>query len=130
MSTEENKAISHRILEVMNARDFATLKELMAPTVYEEFGTAFRELLAAFPDLEGKNIDTIAEGDKVVQRFAASGTHQGPFMGLAPTGKQVTLTGISIDQYADGKLINSWVEMNMVGVLQQLGVLPALAPSS
>jgi predicted ester cyclase len=129
MSTQDNKAISHRILEAMNARDFASLKALMVPTLYEEFAKGFREVLAAFPDYQGKNIDTIAEGDKVVQRWAASGTHQGPFMGLAPTGKQVTFTGISIDQYAEGKLIHLWIEMNMVAVLQQLGTLPAGSPS-
>jgi predicted ester cyclase len=130
MSTQDNKAISQRIVEAMNARDFASLKALMVPTLYEEFTKGFREVLAAFPDYQGKNIDTIAEGDKVVQRWAASGTQQGPFMGIAPTGKRVTFTGISIDQYAEGKLIHLWVEMNMVGVLQQLGALPALAPSS
>ncbi len=130
MSTEDNKAASNRIVEAMTARDFAALKELMAPNVYEEFAKGFGEMLAAFPDYQGMNIDTIAEGDKVVQRWTASGTHHGSFMGIPPTGKQVTFNGISIDQYADGKLINSWIEMDMLGVLQQLGVVPTLGQAS
>jgi steroid delta-isomerase-like uncharacterized protein len=130
MSTEEIKAISHRFVEAMNAHDFATLKELTAPHLYEEFAKGFGEMLAAFPDYQGRHIDTIAEGDKVVQRWTASGTHHGSFMGIPPTGKQVTFNGISIDQYADGKLINSWIEMDMLGVLQQLGVVPTLGQAS
>lgn len=122
MSIEENKAISNRILEAMGAGDFNTLKKLMSPTMYEDFSKSFSEIRAAFPDYHGTNIDTIAEGDKVAQRFLCYGTHQGPFMGIAPTGKQVTIRGMSFDQYADGKLINTWVEVDMVGILQQLGV--------
>jgi predicted ester cyclase len=125
MSTEDNKAASQRIGEAINARDFDALKQLMSPTMYEEFSQGFREVLAAFPDYMGKNIDTIAEGDKVVQRWTAVGTHQGSFMGIAPTGKQVTFSGMSIDQYANGKLIKYWIEMDMLGVLQQLGAVSA-----
>jgi predicted ester cyclase len=125
MSTEDNKAASHCIGEAINAHDYAALKELMSPTMYEEFSQGFREALAAFPDYMGKNIDMFAEGDKVAVRWTAVGTHQGSFMGIAPTGKQVTFSGMSIDQYADGKLIEYWIEMDMLGVLQQLGVGPA-----
>ena len=130
MSTEDNKAISQRIAEAIGAGDFATLKELMAPNVYQEFEQSLRELRAAFPDYHGTNIDTIAEGDKVAQRWTYYGTHQGPFMGIAPTGKQVTFNGMSIDQYADGKMVNLWVQVDMLGVLQQLGAAPPLDPSS
>lgn len=94
----------------------------MSPTMYQEAERPLKELRAAFPDYHGTDIDTIAEGDKVAQRWTYYGTHQGTFMGIVPTGKQVTFNGMSIDQYADGKLVNSWVEMDMLGVLQQLGV--------
>ena len=124
MSTEENKAISQRIAEAISAGDFATLKELMAPNIYQETEQSLKEWRTAFPDYHGTNIDTIAEGDKVVQRWTYYGTHQGTFMGIAPTGKMVTFNGMSIDQYADGKLVNVWTEINMLDVLHQLEAIP------
>lgn len=65
MSAEENKLISNRILEAMGVGDFDTLKELMSPTMYEDFVKSFSEVRASFPDYHGSNIDTVAEGEKV-----------------------------------------------------------------
>jgi predicted ester cyclase len=62
----------------------------------------------------------IAEGDKVATRFTARGTHQGEFMGFAPTGKQVTLVGIVVDRVRRGKVVESWVSSDMWGLVQQL----------
>lgn len=69
--------------------------------------------------------DQIAEGDKVVTRWTAAGTHQGEFFGIAPTGKRIELTGISIERFDEGgKLVEEWPEYNLLGVLRQIGAIP------
>jgi steroid delta-isomerase-like uncharacterized protein len=83
----------------------------------------------AFPDARYTINDQIAEGDKVVTRWTATGTHKGQLMGIAPTNKRVTVTGISIGRYQDGKVVEWWSSYDMLGLLQQLGVVPALAPA-
>jgi predicted ester cyclase len=66
----------------------------------------------------------VAEGDRVVKRFTLRGTHTGDFNGIPPTGKQITFEGIDILQLADGKISEIWIAYDMLGVLQQLGVIP------
>jgi predicted ester cyclase len=70
--------------------------------------------------------DMIAEGDRVVVRHTFSGTHQGDFMGLAPTGKYVTTTAIVISRISNGKGIETWINGDDLGRMQQLGVIPAM----
>ena len=67
----------------------------------------------------------IAEGDKVVCRLTWHGTHQGKFMGIPPTGKHETFTSIDIVRLADGKFVEHWNVVDHLGMLQQLGVIPA-----
>ena len=64
--------------------------------------------------------------DKVVSRWTARGTHRGELMGIAPTGKQVAVTGINIERFANGKLVEGWSNYDTLGMLQQLGVIPTL----
>ena len=71
--------------------------------------------------------DLIAEDDKVVARWTARCTHQGEFMGVAPTGRQVTMGGTSIYRFADGKLAEEWKHWDALGLFQQLGTYPATA---
>jgi predicted ester cyclase len=66
----------------------------------------------------------IAEGDKVVTRFTMRGTHQGEFMGIAPTGRRVEMTGIDIIRFSDGKMVEHWGNTDDLGMMQQLGVIP------
>ncbi len=66
----------------------------------------------------------IAEEDKAVTRWTATGTHQGTLMGIPPTGKQATATGIVIGRLANGKFVESWLNFDALGMLQQLGVIP------
>jgi predicted ester cyclase len=80
--------------------------------------------LTAFPDLHLTIEDLIAEGDKVVDRQTARGTHQGTFMGIPPTGKQITVTAMNISRIVGGKIVEHWVELDTLGMLQQLGVVP------
>ena len=72
--------------------------------------------------------DQIAEGDKVVTRWSSEGTHKGELMGIAPTGKHASgVTGISIDLYSGGKFVEGWGNWDTLGLMQKLGVIPALA---
>ena len=84
----------------------------------------------AFPDAHYTVEDQIAEGDKVVTRWSGRGTHQGPLMGIPPTGKQGTVTGISIDRFEGGKIVETWTELDALGMMQQLGVIPAPGQAS
>jgi predicted ester cyclase len=81
---------------------------------------------AAFPDIHVAVEDVIANGDKVVVRLTFSGTHTGPLMGMPPTGKFVTITGIAIDRIQNGKIVEHWVNRDDLGMLQQLGMIPAM----
>jgi predicted ester cyclase len=72
--------------------------------------------------------DLIAEGDKVVVRGTLRGTHQGDFMGIPPTGKVVTFTAIAICRFAGGKEVEHWSNADVLGLMQQLGAIPQMAP--
>jgi steroid delta-isomerase-like uncharacterized protein len=82
---------------------------------------------AAFPDTRMTIEDEIAEGDKVVIRWTIRGTHKGEYMGIAPTGKEVTVTGISVYRIERGKIVEDWSNNDMLGMLQQLGAIPSLS---
>jgi steroid delta-isomerase-like uncharacterized protein len=79
----------------------------------------------AFPDLQVTNDDIIAEGEKVVLRWTARGTHRGELLGIPPTGRQVTIRGIDILRLEGGKIAERWAESNSLELMQQLGVIPA-----
>jgi steroid delta-isomerase-like uncharacterized protein len=79
---------------------------------------------AAFPDLVVTIDDIFESGDRVAMRWTARGTHRGELMGLAPTGTQTTTTGITIDRYADGKVVESWTNWDTLGLMRQLGAAP------
>ena len=79
---------------------------------------------AAFPDEQTVFDDQIAEGDKVVSRMTSTATHTGEFQGIPPTGKRITVTGIWIERIAEGKIVERWGVVDMLAVMQQLGVIP------
>jgi steroid delta-isomerase-like uncharacterized protein len=86
----------------------------------EQFKAVASMMHAAFPDVTVTVQDQIAEGDKVVTRWTAQATHQGEFMGIPPTGKQVTAKAIHVHQIIDGKIAALWEEFDMAGLIQQL----------
>lgn len=81
-------------------------------------------IIAAFPDVRATIEDIVAEGDRVVIRKVWTGTHDGPFMGVAPTGKKIRFEGIVIWRIEDGKLAERWAQIDRLGLMQQLGVIP------
>jgi len=135
---EANKAIERRIFEeVWNQGALDVADELLAadcivhtPPNPDTVGTeAFKGMvgmyLAAFSDLQWTTEDIIAEGDKVVIRWTATGTHQGELMGIPASGRQVTWTGMTIYRFADGKIVENWWAYDALGMMQQLtGPLP------
>ena len=84
-----------------------------------------RMMRAGFPDIHWVVEETIASGDKVVSRFKWSGTHRGDFLGIPATGKRVTVPGVVIDRLHAGKMADSRILMDTLGLMQQLGVIPA-----
>jgi steroid delta-isomerase-like uncharacterized protein len=137
MGTETNKAIVQRYVEEgYNACNMAVIDQLFAadfvnhdpaqPAVRDLQGLKqlIRGQRAAFPDVRTTIEDLVAEGDMVVKRFTVRGTHTGDFNGIPPTGKRFTLKGIDILRFIDGKIQEIWIGYDMLGMLQQLGVMP------
>lgn len=89
----------------------------------------FRGYLVAFPDLRMEVLDLLASGDKTVARVKATGTHDGEFMGLPPSGRAVEVQLIDIMRFEDGLVVEHWGVMDMLGMLQQLGALPDGLPA-
>ena len=121
MSAQENKILSNRVAQAISEGDLEALDELMAPELADEFKSDVAEIRRAFPDYAGTNVTQIAEGEEVANRFVYLGTHLGQFEGVSPTGKRVEFVGHSIDRVVEGKIVESWVEVDMLGVMRQLG---------
>jgi steroid delta-isomerase-like uncharacterized protein len=144
MSAESNKALSRRLLEeAFNAGNIDVIDELVS-TDFVNHDAALPEPLvgpdaakatisgyrSAFPDLRITIEEQIADEQGVATRWSAKGTHEGDLMGMAPTGKQATVTGITIDRIVDGRIAESWTNWDTLGMLQQLGVVPVLATTA
>jgi steroid delta-isomerase-like uncharacterized protein len=137
MSAADNKATARRWYEeVFNAGNLDLIHELFAPNFVDHDPVnplpgleGVRQVVGmyrgAFPDLHITVEDWVAEGDKVVTRFRAQGTHKGPLMGIPPTEKQVTVTGIDMLGFEHGKISEHWGNRDDLGMLQQLGAVPA-----
>jgi steroid delta-isomerase-like uncharacterized protein len=132
---EQNKAIVRRYrLEVANEGKLDVVDEIFAATFtmngQEMTPESFKQFIqmwhTACPDLEYTLEDLIAEGDQVVERWTARGTHKGVLFGIPPTGKQITSTGILIHRIVDGKIVEFVEVADSLGVMQQLGVVPAI----
>ncbi len=101
--------------------DPANPEEISGPEGIKQFVQMYR---SAFPDSHITVEDLIAEGDKVVTRFRARGTHQGELFGVAPSGNQVEVTGITISRFEGGKFVEDWSNSDTLGLMQQIGAIP------
>lgn len=137
--TEKNKAIISNFYEEIEKGNLEIIGQtldtncvlhfpigvvLRGPDGYKEHILA--PFLTAFPDSKHVIEDMIAEGDKVVARFTVPGTHKGEYMGINPTGKQVTLTSVAIYRIVNDKFVEIWCEADNLGFMQQLGVIPPI----
>ncbi len=86
----------------------------------KEFSVALHE---GFPNIERTIEDTIVQGDRVVFRHQYQGTHTGDFLGIPPTGQQVTIGGITILRLRDRQIVEEWFELNHLELMKQLGIM-------
>lgn len=137
MTTEEAKALVRREYEQgVNPKNFSIRDEVLADNFVAHFPgheaihgvEAFRQFTSAFftafPDLTTTIEDLVAEGDRVAVRQTWHGTHSASFQGIPPTGKRISFTSNEIYRVAGGKLAEEWVELDLLGLLQQLGAVP------
>jgi len=96
----------------------------------EGFKEAVRGYREAFPDLQISIDEQVAEGDLVATRWTGRGTHRGELFGIAPTGKESIVTGITIDRFKDGKIAESHTNWDTLGLLQQIGAIPTLVSTA
>ncbi len=137
MSGEENKALVRRWVESWNTGNIDAVggfvtpdyvrhdpnsPEVRGPEAEQRLVEMYR---AAFPDLRFTVEHLVAEGDSVAARLTARGTHRGELMGIPPTGKQVTLAVMELYRLADGKIAEQWVNFDALGMMQQVGAIPA-----
>lgn len=135
-----NSAIVRRFFEVGPSQgDLAAADALLHPEFslhtplptpgpgIEEMNNVITTCRAAFHGLHVTVDDIVADGEKVTARFTARGVHNGEFMGLPPTGRAITMTGIEIFRVQDGKIAELWGEANLMGLMQQLSILPVPA---
>jgi ketosteroid isomerase-like protein len=140
MMSETNKNVLRRSFEeVWNKGNLHVADELFTPN-YADHDPSTPDLgrgpesekkratlyRSAFPDLRLTIEDIIAEGETVMARWSCRGTHKGALNGIAPTGKQVTISGVSIARFANGKMAEGWVNWDALGLFQQLGAVPEL----
>jgi steroid delta-isomerase-like uncharacterized protein len=137
MSAEQNKAIVRRWVEGgWNGGNLDLVDEFYAddyilhdPAMpvhgregFKQYVTMYRSV---FPDLRFALEDVIAEGDTVAWRITARGTHQGALMGIPPTGKPVAISALVISHFVESKWAEDWVNIDTLGMLQQIGAIPA-----
>jgi steroid delta-isomerase-like uncharacterized protein len=134
-SSEENKRIARRVPEeIATRRNFDAIREVFAEDAierqtmgdargHEEIERQLRATIGAFPDFEARVEETVAEGDVVAMRVTLSGTHEGDFMGIAPTGERMEISNMVFSRVEDGKITERWVTGDVLGALVQLGVV-------
>jgi predicted SnoaL-like aldol condensation-catalyzing enzyme len=139
MSEAANKAVIRRFVdEGLNKRDAALIDEVYAaeyighdpdrpaPRSVGDIRQALAGLLGqVFPDAQYTTVSLIAQGDMVVWHWTFRATHQGELLGIAPTGKPVSFSGVNIFRMTNGKVVEDWVYRDTVGMLRQLGAMPA-----
>lgn len=135
----ENSALIHRWFEeVWNKGRMEAIDEMASASVIghgqarhdtdiglKEFKPFVVALRSAFPDMKIVIDHTIEQGDKAVARWTATMTHKGAFLGFAPTGKKVTITGTTMLRFANGKIVEGWDNWDQLGLLVQIGAVPA-----
>jgi steroid delta-isomerase-like uncharacterized protein len=136
MSTETNKALVRRFYEAVDAGDVSVVPELFAPewvnvdpalpplSGLEGAAMLIGMFTVSFPDFTSRLDMVVAEDERVAVHAVHSGTHQGDFMGIPPTGKRVTVTANGIYTCRDGKIVENRVVFDALGLLQQLGAIP------
>jgi predicted ester cyclase len=135
MNTEENKSVVRNMLQLIEKGDVQNAEKYFSPNwvnhdpslpPMQGFEGA-RKLISLWSSFSDKKItieDSVAEGDRVAIRFKLSGTQTSTFLGIAPTGKTIHISATGIFRIVDGKASDNWVNIDALGLLQQLGAVP------
>jgi steroid delta-isomerase-like uncharacterized protein len=141
MSVQENKALARRVFdEVWSQGKLDLADELLAPDFVGRpggLGEPFKgpegakefigRLREAFPDITFTVEEMIAEGDLVATRWTSTGTHDGDFLGVEPTGRDAIFGGMTFLRFRDGTVAEGWTQLDALGLLKQIGAVPQLA---
>jgi steroid delta-isomerase-like uncharacterized protein len=140
---EQNKQLVRQFFEASDRQDAEMMGQLVSSTNYSlhfsgmppmDWNTNKEQFLApfnkAFPDLRRNIVDMVAEGDKVAVSINVTGTYKGEFQGIPATGKQVSFTAMDILTIIDGKITEEWATADMMGLMQQIGAIPARSAGS
>lgn len=137
--SDHNKAVVDEFIQALFSRgDLGAVEDYLAPDFVdhnptvpghagdrESMRSASQMFRAAFPDWHSTIEDLLADGDKVIERFTAGGTHRGALMHIDPTGRTVTLSGINIFRLRDGKIVERWGVLDQLALMQQLDAMPS-----
>ena len=133
MSREANIAGQEHLAEHINSGDIDMAVESFAEDAVDHdpapgqgpgrdgFRTFFQTLASAFPDARIEPAHMVADEEHVAIAYTLTGTHQGEFMGVAPTGNRIEVRGVQIGRFEDGKIVERWGSSNELGIMQQLG---------
>jgi steroid delta-isomerase-like uncharacterized protein len=141
---QKNEDVAYQLFEAHNRQDIEKMGQLvsssnnnysfhlpgMPPMDWNGHKQLLAALFNAFPDFYHKLEDVVAEGDRVAVRFTITATHRGEFQGIPPTGKQISIGGTDFLTIVGGKITEEWVSVDMMGWMQQLGVIPTTPASS
>lgn len=139
--TEQNKSTVRRLIEeIVNKGNYSLINQLVDtnyighdPTLPrdlkgpENLQKNLQELRTAFPDINIKIEDLVAEGDKVICRWTGTGTHKGEYLGLSPTNKKSTVLGFQEFRLSNGKVVEDWIIWDTAGFMRQIGVIPEMS---
>ena len=141
-TVERNKTVSRRWIELFNERDEAGQADVLAPDYIahapasleaapldrEAWARFLDGFVEGFPDLQLTVEDAVAEGDLVAQRVHFAGTHTGVFQGLPPTRRKVEFSGLELNRFVDGRVVEHWFQLDSLTLLQQLGLVLVPGP--
>ena len=138
MTAESNKIVMGRFLEFINTASESLAQELISPNaIFHVPGrpepmrgpagylAIIGMMRGGFPDIQWTLEEMVAEGDKVAARFTMQGTHQGTFFGFPPSGKKIAVQAMNIYRLSDGQFVEEYGQPDMLGLLQQIGAVPA-----
>lgn len=137
MSRNINQAALEKFAEAANTGNFELFKEVVSPDCVdhdpapgqvpgpEGYRTCFSQLRTAFPDFRATPDAMVADEDSIALAYTMTGTHNGPLMGIPPTGRKMKIRGVEIFRFKDGKIVERWGSSDELGMLRQLGVMEA-----
>jgi predicted ester cyclase len=135
MSNETNESVIQKMLQAVQTGAVVDVEKIFAPTWVNhdpsllpmqglEGARMLIRMWSGFSNMQVTIEDSLSQGDRVAVRFRLRGTHTGELLGIPPTGKTVNISATGIFRVVDGKATDNWVNVDALGLMQQLGVVP------